>query len=90
MSRRIRERVGYIDRGATDEYDSDIDLPEGFDDGDVAAVCAFPVPQLRKAVVDMRRRMGLVGGKPTRAQLVPLLLGHKFWDPDWSRLKVAV
>jgi Arc/MetJ-type ribon-helix-helix transcriptional regulator len=34
--------------------------------------------------------MGLVGGKPTRAQLVPLLLGHKFWDPDWSRLKAAI
>jgi Arc/MetJ-type ribon-helix-helix transcriptional regulator len=90
MSRRIRRPVGYADLAGTDEFDEDIQLPDEFDSDDVAAVCAYPVPELRKAVVAMRRRMGLVGGKPTRAQLVPLLLGHKFWDPDWGRMKAAI
>lgn len=89
MSRRIRRPVGYVDL-ARDEFDDDLELPAGFDNDDVAAVCAYPVPELRKAVVAMRRRMGLVGGKPTRAQLVPLLLGHKFWDADWGRMKAAI
>eukprot|EP01043_Picozoa_sp_COSAG02_P061399 COSAG02_NODE_8246_length_2643_cov_7.363601_3_plen_272_part_00 len=48
------------------------------------------MPELRKAVTTMRRRMGLVGGKPSRAQLVPLLLGHKYWDSDWGRMKAAI
>ena len=59
MSRRIRRPVGYADLGATDDYDEDLDI-EGFDDDDVAAVCAYPVPELRKAVTTMRRRMGPV------------------------------
>ena len=89
MSRRIRRPVGYADLGATDDFDEDLDI-EGFDDDDVATVCAYPVPELRKAVTTMRRRTGLVGGKPTRAQLVPLLLGHKYWDSDWGRMKAAI
>jgi hypothetical protein len=89
MARRIRRPVGYVDL-ADDDYDSDLELPDDFDNDDVAAVCAYPVPELRKAVVAMRRKMGLVGGKPTRAQLVPMLLAHKAWDPDWRRLKAAM
>ena len=90
MSRRIRRPAGYADLAATDDFDDYLELPADFDNDDVAAVCAYPVPELRKAVVAMRRRMGLVGGKPSRAQLVPLLLGHKFWDPDWGRMRAAI